>query len=399
MKNVSFNRRCTIITALLGITGLFGTVSIDPQFGSYDFVEYWSAFRLLLSGDNPYNAQSLLAIQVEYFPTRQVPLFMWNPPWLLPLLAPVLMLPFQIASQAWLILNLAFTSVSGILIWRAVSRIRVSPALAALSTLTFIYPLFMTCRLGQVSALLLFGVALLFYALSRNSRVLVGVALALLSIKPHLFLLLFVLVFWWICKDIKDRGLHVLAVSSILLLLLLISASAFSPNVISFWLNSLQTPPVGVPTPYEWKVPTLVGLLKNLLSINTVQDAQLVMFLVPGVSAVALWAYLTRNRNVSVIEIFPGILCLSLFLSPFGWSFDHLAAAVTQSIVLYWVISGSIKGKTLVFTISSLTLCQLFTIYYFFMHAKFHHEIWWLPPWLFVTWAVAYRNNRAETAR
>ena len=60
----------------------------------YDFIEYWSASRVLVQGGNPYDSAELLAAQRGAGWVDPKPIMMWNPPWTFPLLIPFSMLSF-----------------------------------------------------------------------------------------------------------------------------------------------------------------------------------------------------------------------------------------------------------------------------------------------------------------
>ena len=121
------------LCALLLLTVAVLAIALGDWWGSYrygapgtgDFIEYWSAGRLLLRGENPYDTERLsllqreqgvpvlpknyLAAQVivgntppatnlwwcaEYIRAR--PVIMWNPPWLLVWLFPLFLFPFTL---------------------------------------------------------------------------------------------------------------------------------------------------------------------------------------------------------------------------------------------------------------------------------------------------------------
>ncbi len=67
-----------------------------------DFIEYWSAGRLLLAGDNPYDPTRLLAVQQAAGRVSTRPLLMYNPPWIFPLIIPFALLPYSISRFVWL---------------------------------------------------------------------------------------------------------------------------------------------------------------------------------------------------------------------------------------------------------------------------------------------------------
>jgi len=89
-----------------------------------DFIEYWSAGRLLLAGDNPYDPTRLLAVQQAAGRVSTRPLLMYNPPWIFPLIIPFALLPYSISRLVWLgfqvavLFFLRFLSLASIL-WSA----------------------------------------------------------------------------------------------------------------------------------------------------------------------------------------------------------------------------------------------------------------------------------------
>src|SRR5690349_4995580 len=69
------------------------------------FIQYWAAARVHLAGGDPYSLEQVRALQVVAGWPADEPLhfFMWNPPWMLPLLLPFGLLPFAVGRAAWLL--------------------------------------------------------------------------------------------------------------------------------------------------------------------------------------------------------------------------------------------------------------------------------------------------------
>ena len=86
--------------------------------GVRDFVEYWSASRLLLSGGNPYAPNELLELQRLVGRHSHEPLIMWNPPWTLSLLLPFGFLDFSHGQLFWLLVHVLAMMISTQLLWR-----------------------------------------------------------------------------------------------------------------------------------------------------------------------------------------------------------------------------------------------------------------------------------------
>src|SRR5690606_33261156 len=125
----------------------------------------------------------------------------------------------------------------------------------------FCYPVWETVLLGQLSIALLFCLCLFLLALQRDRPFLAGLALAPLSIKPHLFLFFGAILLCW-C--LQKRMLR-LAVGALAGLCLLIGATAvISPELFSQWADSLRSETTvagAVPVMY-WKTATLAGALR-----------------------------------------------------------------------------------------------------------------------------------------
>src|SRR5215471_5107219 len=66
-----------------------------------DFVEYWSSSRLLVSGHDPYSLAEVMGIERAAGWSDRVPLMNLNPPWALPVVAPLALVSSY--SLAWLV--------------------------------------------------------------------------------------------------------------------------------------------------------------------------------------------------------------------------------------------------------------------------------------------------------
>ena len=90
-------RRAVIIdlfvVALLSLmlSVIFNTVDFTlGEPGTEDFVQYWAAWQLLQEGLNPYDAGLMNAIQQTVGQKAEVTTMMWNPPWTVLLMSPIL---------------------------------------------------------------------------------------------------------------------------------------------------------------------------------------------------------------------------------------------------------------------------------------------------------------------
>ncbi len=82
-----------------------------------DYVEYWAAGRLNLSGGNPYDPSQLEPLQLETGRYFGVPVIMWNPPWMLLLAMPFSIFTYPVSRILWLLIFVIIMIVSIDLTW------------------------------------------------------------------------------------------------------------------------------------------------------------------------------------------------------------------------------------------------------------------------------------------
>ncbi|HEX4148143.1 MAG TPA: glycosyltransferase 87 family protein, partial [Pirellulales bacterium] len=169
-----------------------------------DYVQFWSASRILSGGGNPYDPQSQARENAaqgwrldDQGLGRYAYLPYYYPPWLGLALVPLLPLGYTLAKCAWLALLLECVVASAYLLRRQIPGL--APPLAMLVIAGFgIW--WTTLPIGQTAPL----VVLLVVAVGRltvaRRDAAAGVALAWLSIKPQLALLLMAAVLVWAAR-------------------------------------------------------------------------------------------------------------------------------------------------------------------------------------------------------
>src|SRR5687767_3561036 len=167
-----------------------------------DFAPYWAAAVLL--PQNPYDPQDVYEMEVAAGADTRTPLIMRNPPWALLLVAPLRFLPLPAARTLWFFLSVGGIAWSAVEIWRHYRRRR--PALTAL-LVAFFLPVAALLLLGQITWVMLAGVALFLRAMAAGRLGLAGAALALLTVKPHLVLPVLVALLVWSAHRREGRVL------------------------------------------------------------------------------------------------------------------------------------------------------------------------------------------------
>jgi hypothetical protein len=302
--------------------------------GTDDFVEYWSAGQLLLQGRNPYDSSELSEVEASIGVPYELPIIMWNPPWLLLWILPLLLLPFKAAALAWLFLNLALLLACATVVWRLLAPTQVSRRIAVtwVATLAFI-PGLMAIRMGQMSALLLVGVVGFLYYVERGNPLLAGMFLTLTTIKPHVVYLLWLAVAWWV---ITERRWNVVAGAGVTVVVSLSALTAIWPVSVVGYAVALGAPPL------YWASPTL-GAVLRLLLFKQWPNAQYLPSIVGGLLFVA-YLLIKRPRFNWRTALSP-LLLASVATAAYGWTFDQTVLLVPYLQIVAGLVGDGLPAK------------------------------------------------------
>lgn len=302
-----------LLLSLLVLLAVLAQRVLPPSVGTSDFIGYWAGARLVLGGQDPYDGEKVLAVQREAYPDRVEAMYTWNPPWLGAILVPLGALPFRAATTAWLLINLLVVGASGLALWRLFGGPSGGRWAALALAIVFFFPqTLVALDTGQVSTLVLAGVAG-FLACFRAERWLpAGAFLALTTIKPHLVFLWLPLVMLW---TVVGRRWGVWIGFGLALGVWLAILTVLLPTWPGAYSAVLQAPPT------QWATPTAGGLAAVLGGPGW--GRYLGLALVPAV--VLLW---WRMRCVRLAVVTAGLLPLSLATAVFGWSYDQILLLV-----------------------------------------------------------------------
>ncbi len=300
-----------ILAGLILLGYELSILSVDLRILADDYVEYWSAGRLNLTGGNPYAADQLLPLERAAGRTTEV-LMMWNPPYTLALAMPLAVPDYPLSRLIWLLLNIVIVLVATDWSWQLIGGATKGRWLARAVAFTF-FPTIIVLRMGQIGPVLLLGIAgFLRYERARRDW-LAGAFLALLAIKPHLLYLIWLALLPW---AVRGRRWDVLGGAGATLLAATLIALASNPLVIGQYLTATAED-----SPLVWMTPTFGSLLRAILGFN-ISWLQFVP-LAPGI----LWLvfYWTRHRaDWQWAARMPLLLLVSVTTTAFGWSFDQV---------------------------------------------------------------------------
>jgi len=341
------------------------------QTGTIDFIQYWSGFHLLLSGQNPYDSFALHDLQASQGQDPNQVIMLWNPPWVLTLLAPVLWLPFETSALLWLLL---FPCILLFLV--TLNEPRGLPFihkwLTRLVGMTFL-PLYDGAHYGQASALVAVGTATFLFAAKKESYVWAGLALVLCSIKPHLFLVAAPFLLMWI---IVNRHWKILLGFGGGIALTVIPLLALRPTILFDWIGAFSSVhhPSVIPVT-QWRTASLGNVLRGLIT----NDAQELTWLIwaPTAIGLAIASYVSivlRNVPIKCGGILP-LLSASWILSPYGWLYDQ---SMLLPSILRWIrVELLQKGAFLV--LGAYLVCHILVMVQTLGSIKEQSQFFWFP--------------------
>jgi hypothetical protein len=325
-----------------------------------------------------------------------MPIIMWNPPWLLIWIYPLFWLPFLTAAQAWLIVNAALILLSATLIWKTPARgpdqrhtecACYSPPLAIAWVAAMIFvPALQTLRMGQISSIILLGVAGFLYFAARERSVLAGIFLALTSIKPHVVYLVWMGAAWWVIW--QRRWGFVVGVLATLLPTLLVLTFVW-PAWPAGYQEAMSQPPL------YWETATLGGILRELIFTETPQA----QFLPPVLGAVCFGVYLLWRRLALDWQNCLGpVLLVSVPTAAYGWGFDQVVLLVPYLQIVLWLFEkDTLTNRDQVATFVGLVLveCGIAAVYMLSIPAQY---LFWAPWALGAVYLYALLQRRASVA-
>jgi hypothetical protein len=307
---------CTLMARLiLPDLGYADVVQSSEVKGVRDFVEYWSASRLLLTGDNPYSPAELLSIQKTAGWSNAEPLIMWNPPWTFPFILWFGLMDFTSGQFLWLLAQTSFIIISAQLLWRINGQFVDGSWIPWLLALTFVSTGFVLI-IGQITPLILLGVTLFIYFERQKNWLGIAIAITILSVKPHLSYLVWpVLALWiWQGKEWRIVFATVVSVACVAVIPLMFDRQIYSEYFALYRFG-------GITKPLDWPTPTLGNMLKIFFDFDGVS-----IQVIPSLIAVVwvLWYWQRHKQDWQWSVQLPLIVLVSVTTNFFVWTYDQV---------------------------------------------------------------------------
>jgi Glycosyltransferase family 87 len=321
-----------------------------------DFVEYWAAAQQFLAGRNPYSFPEVWQLERSLGWSKSFPALPPNPPWALPLIAPLGLVNSY--SAAWII----WVGILTFLVWWSAKLLlgiysngqRLFPSETGASEgilgFTF-YPTLMCLGSAQITPFVLLGVAGFLRCSARRRYARAGACLALAAIKPHLVYLLWpALLFWcWRKKTWKPLLSFAAAIGSLLGIAVLMG-----PRLLSEYWEFSRSGYVRI-----W--PSGIGAILRY-PFDSVKSFPL-QFVAP-VFGLAWFLFYWRRRaeDWDWIEQMPMLIAVSVLTTPYGWTLDQVLLLVPiVAIIARYVSTQGVIPQRIVWAYTAVNVAVLFT--------------------------------------
>lgn len=354
---------------------------LPPRIGQIDFPAYWSASHLLQHGENFGDPARLLQIEQTLTTWPETyPMLTWNPPWLLALLLPYTLVPFERAAWWWMLTNITLVSVSAVMLWQMSAQTASVRRLMALApVLAFAFAPTLTALIaGQVNILVLTGVTGYLFFRQRQQYGWGGILLALTMVKPHLVYLTVPLVLY---VELRQRHWRVLTGFLGMLGALTLVVFIRRPLFLLDYMTAVEGGHL-----LDYVTPTLGGILALFFGWDG-WKLMAVVILPLALSCAHCVSGLAIPRLVEVT------LIASIITAPFGWSYDFVVLLVPLFTMLVWMAEGGLTCHE-VSVISGLMLLADVLIFYQRVAGPPEFYFFWIPLVMaaFYAWIAARRQ-------
>lgn len=320
-------RRLSVLAvpALLALTAAIASIDVVREPRLTDFFCFWTAARLVISGEDPYDptvwSEATAGTIVDRSGRERsapCPGRSGYPLTTSVALAPFGALPLAPAATLWQALLIGGALCGTVLIWRAYAN---GPGGTGLfSLLVFAsQPFAFTLITAQFGGLLL-GLVGIALALEASRPRLAGAFFALLALKPHVVALALVALpirWWW-------RGPRPAVVGAALVAVTLLAVSlALRPSWPLSWIGELGGHRLGMTA----GVPTVWSLASTATG-----DARLGIVVIAALAAV--YALALRGRPLATVDVAAIVLVGTLLISPYAGGHDQLLLAPAWGGVL-----------------------------------------------------------------
>lgn len=341
-----------LFVIIIGVFLAFIVPNGRVGWGENDFLRYWTASKIFITGGNPYNFESLHQMQKTIKPdldTQGEGDKVWNPPWLMLLLSPLTIFNFNIATKIWILINISLITISLFLLWEIVFEPNDRKGLILVYGAGFLFSNTIDLiRLGQISSLLLIGLVITIWCLQKKFFYWVGFGILLLTIKPQVTYLVLLVILIWVIRN-KQWGVIVGLVISGMVSIIVVSI--IFPDWLSSYLQTIFTLPYS-----QIYTSTLGSFVEVKFGLNHLKYLGLI--LIP--LAFPLSKYVDKVGWLTVLNL---SLVISIPLAPYGFNFDHILLLPALVQMISWIRNRELPAIHALVITAGLLIIFLSLIY------------------------------------
>jgi hypothetical protein len=380
--------RIILLLVLVGLLFLLWQLSgrillTTKAVSSEDHWRFWTAWRLTLIGENPYDVQNLTRFHEDIPWLKEQPSFLpviLNPPWAILLLTPYAPFSYPVSRLLWLVTSISLLLISSNLIWRLYCGRRDLSWIAWLATFVF-YPTILVLKQAQLDPWILLGlIGFLYFTSYRRNDWLAGFSLAICTIKPQILLVFWFAVLWWV---IRERRWKVVVGGLLVILPASLIMTTANPSIFQQFMDTYL-----VETPVEWMTPTIGFYLRLIFG----PEKFWLQFIPPMLGLLWFGWYAWGIRSVwNWLNILPPVLWACILASPYSWTYDQVILLIPLLAVISSIVKDGLTkraglwlGTYLLINLAALGIGRYFTEEYFI----------WLAPVLLLWYWLARRSLR-----
>ena len=292
--------------------------------GARDFVVYWATGQQLAHQANPYDPASLMQIErAAGLSAASAVGFMRNPPWALPLALPLGFVGLRLGGFLWSIALIACLLGSVYWLWQLYG----SPENKRHWLGAAFAPAIICLLIGQTSLFVLFGYVL-FLRMHRSRPFWAGASLWLCALKPHLFLVIGVVMLAWV---LVSKSYKVIAGAASAIVVSTIISSIIDPAGWPQYVAMLRNSGIN-----EEVIPCVSIVLRRWINPNL-----LALQYTPAVLG-CIWAlghYWKNYRTWDWVQDGGLLTLVSVVAAPYAWITD-------QALAIPALLEGAIRTRS-----------------------------------------------------
>lgn len=347
-------KRVLIITGILAVLVLF-VIDSKNTFG-WDFRNnLWGPAYLLSQKISPYRVDTLFELgNAVWMPTVITPFFLLG------------LLPLQLASNVWLVINVLCL----IFIVRLASDAsRFNLRFGAIITgLCMLFPPTIThFRLGQITLLITLIFLIVVLKEDKFPRLLSSLLIAIGLAKPQLAILVLPgFLFYKITKEGWTKTIQFIILLGVSILMLTVPLLLASPGWLPDFVSALQKNP-------SWAHPSSMSLLRDVIPAY-------------GTEIWVLWACVVFILNIWIWRIKPKqeavlwSLALTPLISPYIWTWDFV---VILPLFIH-TLHHARRKASLTILYAGYLACWILIVAAQYRDITNEYSFWWIPWYLVV---------------